>query len=306
MAGHWSKSGREHASADVADGKMQSKKASQSVRANEAEGMLYSGVDVVLEPGASPAHYWTVSNNGTSLVEGGVPVEAHVSIYVNGQELATLMCSPTDQEALALGFLRNEGIIESLAEVGLVQCNVPGTTVDVMLHATESPLPRRMILTSGCGGGLTFQAMTDQHPPLRSDFKTSPQTLALRMRDLNLAARLYRQVRGVHTSVLADEGEVLLIAEDVGRHNTIDKLAGKALMAGVPTQDRMIITSGRISSEMLMKARRMGVPLVASRTAPTSVSVSLAQAWQICVVGYLRQGGMRVYTCPERLGLVSE
>ncbi len=274
--------------------------------AMESENTLNIPIDVTLEPGASPAYYWAVSNDRAKLIEGGVPVEAHVSIYVNGQELATLMCSPTDQEALALGFLRNEGIIESLEDVGLIQRNVPGTTVDVMLHVGQFSSPRRMILTSGCGGGLTFQAMTDQHPPLRSDFKTSPQTLALRMRDLNLAARLYRQVRGVHTSVLADEGGVLLIAEDVGRHNTIDKLAGKALLAGIPTQERMIITSGRISSEMLMKARRMGVPLVASRTAPTSASVSLAYAWLICVVGYLRHGGMRVYTCPERLGLLHE
>ncbi len=274
--------------------------------ATESENALNTPIDVTIEPGASPARYWAVNKDEAKLVEGGVPVEAHVSIYVNGQELATLMCSPTDQEALALGFLRNEGIIESLAEVGLVRRNVSGTTVDVMLHISRVSLPRHMILTSGCGGGLTFQAMTDQHPPLCSDFKTSPQTLALRMRDLNLAARLYRQVRGVHTSVLADEESVLLVVEDVGRHNTIDKLAGKALIAGMPTQDRMIITSGRISSEMLMKARRMGVPLVASRTAPTSVSVSLAQAWRICVVGYLRHGGMRVYTCPERLGLIGE
>ncbi len=270
------------------------------------DNVLNTPIDVSLGPGASPVHYWAVSNDEAELIAGGVPVEAHVSIYVNGQELATLMCSPTDQEALALGFLRNEGIIESLGDVGLVRCNVPGTTVDVMLHVSQFSSPRRMILTSGCGGGLTFQAMTDQHPPLRSDFKTSPQTLTLRMRDLNLAARLYRQVRGVHTSVLADEREVLLIAEDVGRHNTIDKLAGKALIAGIPTQERMIITSGRISSEMLMKARRMGVPLVASRTAPTSASVSLARTWRICVVGYLRHGGMRVYTCPERLGLIRE
>lgn len=270
----------------------------------EGENAVNTPIDVTLEAGALPMHYLAVNHDEARLIKGGVPVEAHVSIYVNGQELATLMCSPTDQEALAVGFLRNEGIIESLAEVGLVQRNVPGTTIDVMLHASRFSLPRRMILTSGCGGGLTFQTITGQYSPLDSDFKISPETLTLRMRDLNLAARLYRQVRGVHTSVLADEAGVLLIAEDVGRHNTIDKLAGKALFDSVPTQDRMIITSGRISSEMLMKARRMGVPLVASRTAPTSISVSLAQAWRICVVGYLRHGGMRVYTCPERLGLV--
>lgn len=291
--------------AGKANGRLWKGKVSIAVRAVGDHGALNTPVDVILEPGALPAHYWAVSNDQAELIVGGVPVEAHVSIYVNGQELATLMCSPLEQEALALGFLYNEGVIESLADVGLVRRNVPGTTVDVMLYMTQHPLPRRMVLTSGCGGGLTFQTLTQQHPPLSSSFRTTPQVLTLRMRDLNQAAWLYRQVRGVHTSVLADEDGLLFVAEDVGRHNTVDKLAGKALLAGVPTRDRMIITSGRISSEMLMKARRMEVPLVASRTAPTSISVSLAQSWQICLVGYLRQGGMRVYTCPERLGLVS-
>jgi FdhD protein len=96
---------------------------------------------------------------------------------------------------------------------------------------------------------------------------------------------------------------MLVSAEDVGRHNAVDKIAGKALSAGIETRDRIMLTSGRVSSEMLSKARRMEIPVVASRTAPTSIAVQLAQTWNICVVGYVRRGSLRVYTHPQRLGL---
>jgi FdhD protein len=175
--------------------------------------------------------------------------------------------------------------------------------VDVFLKRSDFEPPRRMVLTSGCGGGVTLQHLTEAYPPLRTDFSATPNIILERMRDLQGAARLYNQVRGVHTAVLADRERLLVSAEDVGRHNAVDKIAGKSLQAGIDTCDCIILTSGRISSEMLTKARRMGVPLVASRTSPTSISLKLAQAWNICVVGYVRQGSMRVYTCPYRLGL---
>lgn len=256
------------------------------------------------EPGAIPYTYWTVSDAHAELTEGGVIEEALVSIYVNGQELATIMCSPIEQEMLALGFLYNEGVIDALEEVALVRANVARSVVDIFLNRSDFEPPRRMVLTSGCGGGVTLQHLTEAHPPLQTDFATTPQIILERMRDLQGAARLYSQVRGVHTAVLANRDRLLVSAEDVGRHNAVDKIAGKALQAGIDTTDGIVLTSGRISSEMLGKARRMGVPLVVSRTSPTSISIRLAQAWNICVVGYVRQGSMRVYTCPQRLGMV--
>ncbi len=254
-------------------------------------------------PGVVPYTYITVENDHFESIDGGVIEELLVSIYVNGEELATVMCSPLDQEALALGFLYTEAVIDSVDEVGLIRANVPRTTVDVLLKKQDFSPPRRMILTSGCGGGITLQTLQDTHPPLQTDFVTTPAIIHDRMHDLQSAAQLYNTVRGVHTAILANTERMLTAAEDVGRHNTIDKIAGKALQAGIPTRDCMILTSGRISSEMLNKARRLEVPLVISRTAPTSIAVRLAEAWDICIVGYVRRGGMRVYTHPWRLGL---
>lgn len=256
-----------------------------------------------MEKGAVPFTYWQLDSRRAEPVEGGVIEETLVSIYVNGQELATVMCSPLDQEALALGFLYTEGVIDSLDEVGLAKLNVAGTSVDVLLKQKEFSPPRRMILTSGCGGGITLQDLSETYPALESTFFTQPDVIFARMRDLQASARLYNLVRGVHTAILGDTEKLLASAEDVGRHNAVDKIAGKALLAGINPCNCLLLTSGRISSEMLNKARRMAIPVVASRTAPTSIAVNLAQLWNICIVGYVRRDTMRVYTHPWRLGL---
>ena len=253
--------------------------------------------------GALPIAYQLVEGEAVRQVEGGVIDESLLSIYINGESLATMMCSPLQLEALTVGFLYNEGLIDSAAEIGLLQLNQTQSVADVILTRDEVQLPRRMILTTGCGGGVTGQVLSASYPALESKFATSPAVISKLMRQLQGAARLYKAVRGVHTAVLGDESGLLVSAEDVGRHNAVDKVAGQALLDGIATRDRILLTSGRISSEMLGKARRMGVPVVASRTAPTSITLELARAWNICVIGYVRQGGMRVYTHGWRLGL---
>lgn len=256
--------------------------------------------------GALPFTYQVVEGDQVTEVDGGVIDEQMLSIYVNGESLATMMCSPVQLEALTVGFLYNETVIDSADEIALLQLNSARSVVDVILTRDEVNLPRRMILTTGCGGGVTGQELSKAFPALESSHRTEPAVILRLMRQLQGAARLYNAVRGVHTAVLGDETGLLVSAEDVGRHNAVDKVAGQALLDGINTRDRMLLTSGRVSSEMLGKARRMGVPLVASRTAPTSVTVELAQAWGICVAGYVRSGGMRVYTNGWRLGLAGE
>ncbi|MCD4685633.1 MAG: formate dehydrogenase accessory sulfurtransferase FdhD [Anaerolineae bacterium] len=258
------------------------------------------------EPGVVPFTYLSLKQGAVESVDGGLIDETRLGIFVNGQELATLMCSPVDPEALALGFLYTEGVISSMDDVRLVCANMTGSVVDVFLGVKEFTMPRRMILTSGCGGGITFRMLSESFPPLPSALVVAPGVLHARMRDFNTSARLYRQVRGIHTAILGDADRLILGAEDIGRHNTIDRLAGQALRAGIDTRDLLLVSSGRISSEMLVKARLMQIPIVASRTAPTRIAVELAQMWQVCVVGYVRQGGMRVYTHPWRLGLGNE
>jgi FdhD protein len=227
--------------------------------------------------------------------------ERLVSIFVNGQELATVMCSPCQQDALALGFLANEGLIKSLDEIRAVHVCPSGACVDVWLSRADFTPPRRLILTSGCGGGVTFDDLSRLFEPLHSEVHVSIERLWMLMDALGQASELYSRARGVHASALSDGERLLLVAEDVGRHNTLDKLCGLALQRGLETRDRILLTTGRISSEMINKARRMQVPVVCSRTSPTGLSIRLAHQWNMTLVGYLRRNSMNLYTHPARV-----
>jgi FdhD protein len=252
-------------------------------------------------PGAAAHDYLEVGADGVQRVAGGVIDESLLAIYVNFAEVASVMCSPLDEEALAVGFLYNEGLIQGMDDIRLMRFNARRSVLDVLLRDTRIQPARRMIKTSACGGGAA--SLAQDFPPLESDFRATPEIVFARMQDLRSAAKLYQAVRGVHTAVLADHSGALVSAEDVGRHNAVDKITGKALQQGIATRDRILLTTGRISSEMIHKARRLEAPLVVSRTAPTRIAVELAAHWGICLVGYVRGGSLRVYTTPERLGL---
>ncbi|WP_420642607.1 formate dehydrogenase accessory sulfurtransferase FdhD [Candidatus Leptofilum sp.] len=250
--------------------------------------------------GIQPTQYITVGVGDPKDVAGWVVEEAQICISINGEELATFMASPRDLEAMAVGFLANEGIIQHPNEIRHLHLS-QNNCVDVWLHDTEFEKPRKFIITAGCGGGVTFDDLSSEHEPLTFDLSATTEQLAELMRQTHLDAELYQQARGIHTAVLATPSEILLQTEDIGRHNCLDKLRGEALLAGLDTEGKILLSSGRISSEMINKARRLGTPIVCSRTSPTSLSVALADAWNITLVAYLRQNRMRIYTHPERV-----
>jgi FdhD protein len=259
--------------------------------------------DEATPAGAKPVTYITLGEGFEQVVEGEVVDESQTCIAVNGQELATFMCSPKDLDRMAVGFLYNEGLIQSLEEVRSLHVSANETCVDVWLHDLERELPKRFVITAGCGGGVTFDDLSQQHDPITADLTVNAKQLAGLMRRLHLGAELYQRARGIHTAVLADGDEILIQVEDIGRHNCLDKLAGAALLDSIRTNGRILMSSGRISSEMINKARRLETPIVCSRTSPTSLSVALAESWNMTIVAYLRQDRMRVYTHPERVGL---
>ena len=249
----------------------------------------------------SPVRYISVDGSKPRAIEGEIVEEGLACISVNGDELATFMCTPSDLEELALGFLFNERIISSLDDVRQMHVSKATTCVDVWLRDTSFTKPQRAIITSGCGGGVTFDDLSGRHEPLASDLKAKPEQLADLMQQMHLRADSYKRARGIHTAVLAEDDQVLLQVEDVGRHNCLDSLAGAALLRSMKTEGRILLSSGRISSEMINKARRLQTPIVCSRTSPTSLSVALAEAWNMTIVAYIRNKRMRIYTHPERI-----
>ena len=258
-----------------------------------------------MQTGIQPTTYISVNGTGPQEINGAIVEEALVCISVNGEELATFMASPHDVDKMAVGFLANEGIIDTMDDIRHLHVSKNGTCADVWLHDLSFEKPRKLIVTAGCGGGVTFDDLSEQHAPLQSGLTAAPEQLAELMQQMHLGAMLYKEARGIHTAVLATPDKILLQVEDIGRHNCLDKLHGAALMNSINTRDKIVLSSGRISSEMINKARRMGAPIVCSRTSPTSLSVALAEAWNMTIVAYLRQNRMRIYTHPEQLSVVS-
>jgi FdhD protein len=253
--------------------------------------------------------------NGIWGVEaGGTPAETPVTLTINGEPWLEFMCTPEYLEALAVGFLYNEGLIDSAADVAQVHVCAAGDNVDVWTaHPVEKPARWRR--TSGCTGGVT--AAGSEPEPHAVELPSPPRGMPVPFEAFSLtptqigkltvalleAQRLHRQSGGVHASAVSDGEKLLLSCEDIGRHNTLDKLAGRILLENVTTPRRVVLTTGRISSEMLQKSARMGTAVVVSCTSPTSLAVQLAEAWGLTLIGYARGGRFTVYAHSERIGL---
>jgi len=252
------------------------------------------------DPGGHPTTYIGYYDSERRSVHGVVPVEEAVTLYVNGQPLVSLMCTPTQLEELALGFLFNEGLIEGTGEVAVLELCGGERCVDVWLEHDIEP-SRLRVITSGCSSGTTFEDVTSAHHQVTSATRVSPQQITRLMQEFSRTTALYRRTGGIHGAVLAEGERLLCVAEDIGRHNALDKIAGICLRRGQPMQDRILLTSGRISSEMVGKAARMGVPIIVSHTSPTSLAVQLAHTWSITLIGYTRRRSFRVYASAERI-----
>ncbi|MCS6879848.1 MAG: formate dehydrogenase accessory sulfurtransferase FdhD [Oscillochloridaceae bacterium] len=230
--------------------------------------------------------------------------ETSCALYVNGQRWVSLLCTPADLDTLALGFLRTEGLIESLDDVVELSVRYHGeTSVAIWLKRSDLTLPRRPPLPSACVGGLTFAQRVHASYRLPAGPRLTPAQIYDQMaRMLAHTADLYHDMGGFHVAALGDGQTLLLSAYDVGRHNAVDRLAGLSLVRGVPTTGRVLLVTGRVSTEMLHKAARLGIPLVASRNSPTESAVRLARAWGVTLCGYVRGRRMHLYSAPERLG----
>lgn len=231
-------------------------------------------------------------------------VETPVSLTVNGKEWITFMCTPIHLEELAVGFLYNEGIIQSMDQVADVRLCEHGDNVDVWLNQ-DAEQPTNWRRTSGCTGGVTAVDLLAK-PNVNfgeNRFQVQPEAIMDMVEKLFESQELYRDTGGVHTSALSDGEKVVLAADDIGRHNTLDKIAGLCLMQNIFPENRILITTGRISSEMLQKAAQLNAPILISRTSPSSLSIEMAQRYGITLIGYARKHRFNVYSNPQRVGL---
>lgn len=253
--------------------------------------------------------HWHFNGRDWEPVPAQVIVERSVSITVNGLIWLALRCTPDDLEALALGFLYNEGVIQSVDEVADVRPCLDGRNVDVWLHR-DVTAPTGWQRTSGCTGGITSHSeendLKSSAPQLYNGAMMETKQIGKLIGLLFDHQKLYRSSGGVHTSALSDGSSIRILTEDIGRHNTLDKIAGHLLLDNIDFSPRILLTTGRVSSEMLQKSARLGAAVVVSRTSPSSLSIELAQRWGITLIGYARRNRFNVYSHPQRLLLTNK
>jgi FdhD protein len=244
-------------------------------------------------------------------------VERAVEVVLGGRVLVRIQCLPERLEDLAVGFLRTEGLIESPRAIAECRVAPDGGRIEVRADVDPDRLVlfrERVAMSSGCGSGASAAADPSASPGgesaeagtlprLASDACFSPEDILGRMKDLLQASALFRETGGVHAAALTDGREILAFAEDIGRHNAVDKAVGAALRQGADLAALALLTTGRASSDIVAKAVRAGIPAVVSRGAVTSRAIELGRSAGAAVAGFARGDRMNVYTAAWRFGL---
>lgn len=246
--------------------------------------------------------FFNFRDNCLRPVSTGVVSEYPVQLIVNGREIATLIGSPHDLRFLVAGFLRLQGFVSALSDFEMFSVCEEFGSANVRI---KGELPERLkpVLTSGCGTGISFSMPEAASNPVagRDEQLVQPSHIFGLMEDLTRRADQYRSHGGIHSAAIGRAGRLMLYAEDLGRHNTFDRIAGEALFKGINMAGAELVTSGRVSTEMVAKAALMGIKLIASRTSPTDMAIKLCNQAGICLVGYVRGGSFTVYSHPEMI-----
>lgn len=246
----------------------------------------------------------TYRNGRLESGETEVVQEFPLKLIVNRREVATLICSPHDLKFLTAGFLRLQGFVKSVEDFLMLSvCNDFG----VANVGIRGVVPDRLqpVLTSGCGAGISFTSgqrtinLQAQYDKPQHTYR--PSEIFGMMEQLARLAENYKCHGGIHSAAVGDGSSILLHAEDLGRHNTLDRIAGEALLKGIDLSGTMLVTSGRVSTELAAKAAMLGISLIASRTSPTNMAVKMCEESGIVLIGYVRGGHFTIYTCPERI-----
>ena len=241
-----------------------------------------------------------------------IPAERALTVYVDKRELVTLMTLGAHPELLVLGYLRNQRLISSVEQIEsiTVDWDVGAAAVKTRsgINDIEEKTSRRVV-TTGCGQGSVFGGLMDEVDQLilPTDIRITQRQLYSVVNTIRLEETTYKSAGSVHACALFqlghDEPKMLLFIEDVGRHNAIDTIAGWLAMNVITSQGLVFYTTGRLTSEMVIKSAQMGVPIVVSRSGITQMGHQIAQAVGLCAIGRATNKRFVCYASPERLQL---
>jgi FdhD protein len=247
-----------------------------------------------------------LTERSSSNIEDEVAKESPLTIILNNRKLVTLFCSPANSRYLAVGFLFSEGLLKSKGEIKSIMVDDRKGVVRLEAERSEElasdVLPEK-ITASGFAKGASFDsaAAAQALRKVASTTEVSAPEVSALLNKFQHHSQVYRATHGVHSAALCDKRDILVFNEDIGRHNAIDKVFGQCILNDLATDGRIIITSGRISSEIVLKVARRNVPIIVSKSVPTRLGVRLANDLGLTLVGFVRGKRMNVYTHVERI-----
>lgn len=245
------------------------------------------------------------SENKVEEVNDVIAREFPLTIFINEREIVTLVCSPQSLRELAVGFLVSEGLITKYSDITSMEIQEEEGLISIGLASSPFTLNSflRRNIASCCGkgrAGLYFVNDARQVKGIVSNHIFEGIKLSQLMEEMESKAEGFRLTGGIHCSALGGD-KIIYMAEDIGRHNAVDKVVGNALISELIFDDKMLLLSGRVSSEIVIKATRAGIPLILSRSAPTDLAIDLAEDLNITIVGFARNGRFNIYSNPERI-----
>lgn len=250
---------------------------------------------------------WEITRyDGEALAKENVEVveEFPLTVVLNGEEFATMICSPSHLDELVIGFLASEGVIRKSGEIRSLNVNEEQGFAYVEI---DRPLliddHSKRFIGSCCGKSRQFYFKSDVRTAktIRSKLTVSVEKSLELMRYMQEESEQFLRTGGVHNAALCTPEELLLIRTDIGRHNALDKIYGHVLKNKISLADKLIVFSGRVSSEVLLKISKIGVGILISKSAPTSLALELADDLGITVVGFARGNRLNIYTHGERI-----
>lgn len=232
--------------------------------------------------------------------------ETPVTLYINGQEMVTLLCAGHHLEELAVGFAYAEGFLDSREELHALRIEHEHGRIFLEVQGKD-PLAfglwNKRTIASGCGKGTVFYHALDAllAQPMGAGPIFSARTIWERMEDLHGLSQTYKRTHGVHNCALADSKGIVVFRDDIGRHNAVDMLVGHTFLNELPLNDKMLVTTGRLTSEIVIKAAKVGLPCLVSRNTATTLAIRLAHDLRMTLIGYARAGKFTVYTGEQRI-----
>ncbi|MDO6846581.1 formate dehydrogenase accessory sulfurtransferase FdhD [Priestia megaterium] len=247
-------------------------------------------------------------NGQMESVEDKIVTEFPVTVKINEEEFVTMVCSPQYIEDMVIGYLASEGVIRAYKDIKNIWVQEKEGYVHVTIDKLNpyfQNLQNKRYITSCCGASrqgfvfindaLTAKKMNDISVEL------SIKDCFQLMNKLQQSAATFQETGGVHNAAICDKNSFMLSRMDIGRHNALDKLYGYCLKHHISIRDKVVVFSGRISSEILLKVAKIGCEVVLSKSAPTELALNLAEELGITTVGFIRNDSLNIYTCPERI-----